>query len=145
LKPAFFQITLKLFLLDSSGKLLILRDRASGLGDLPGGRLGKGEIYTAWTQTIQREIREELGSQMSYSVRENPIFCFPHFMLSDQCEGLGIAFQGIYEGGELHLSDEHDYHEWADLKKYNFENLFKDHMLEAVLKFIQIRETGYDK
>ena len=145
MNPAFFQITLKLFLMDAEGKLLVLRDRASGLGDLPGGRLGKGEIYNSWTDSIHREIREELGDEIVYSIEKDPLFCFPHFMLSDQCEGLGIAFSGSFTSGNITLSDEHDLMEWADPDRFRFETLFKDHMLQAVLKFISTREKIYGK
>ena len=146
--PAFFQITLKAFLLDPDGKLLILRDRASGLGDLPGGRLGRGEIYISWGECLNREIREELGDAIRYELHEEPVFCFPHYMVSDQCEGLGIAFQGKYFDGNISLSDEHDFMEWVNPDEYRFETLFKDHMLDAIYKFLSTRskilntETG---
>jgi len=143
--PAFFQITLKLFLIDNEGRLLILRDRKSGLGDLPGGRLGKGEIYNSWMDSLNREIIEELGSDIEYTVSEDPIFCFPHYMISDQCEGLGIAYTGKFIKGSIVLSDEHDYMEWADPESYSFENLYRDHMLDAVLKFTDMRTKNYGK
>ena len=135
--PAFFQITLKLFLINPEGKLLVLRDRASGLGDLPGGRLGKGEIYNSFENCLKREITEELGDAIDYTIQKDPLFCFPHFMVSDQCEGLGIAFQGHFLKGNISLSDEHDFMDWVDRENYVFENLFKDHMLDAVHKFIK--------
>jgi hypothetical protein len=55
--PGFFQISLKLFLMRGD-ELLILRDRASKYGDLPGGRLGETEIYLPFPESLGREIRE---------------------------------------------------------------------------------------
>lgn len=40
----FFQITQKLFLRDGN-QLLVLRDRKSGHGDLPGGRMNEDEFF----------------------------------------------------------------------------------------------------
>lgn len=137
MQPAFFQITLKLFLLDQKGRLLILRDRASGLGDLPGGRLGKGEIRLPWKEVMEREVHEELGSGISWSMVPEPVFCFGHYIQSDQCEGLGLAFTGRFHSGEIILSDEHDFSEWAEPESYPFENLFQDTMLDAVKTFIE--------
>jgi 8-oxo-dGTP pyrophosphatase MutT (NUDIX family) len=115
-----------------------LRDRASGLGDLPGGRLGKGEIYNSWEVSLRREVQEELGSEIQYTINKEPIFCFPHYMVSDQCEGLGIAFQGNFLEGNIILSDEHDYLEWVNTENYHFDFLFKEHMLDAIYKFIKV-------
>jgi len=143
--PSFFQITLKLFLIDADQKLLILRDRASGLGDLPGGRMGRGEIYNSWEKCIHREVHEELGDEIKYTIDKEPLFCFPHYMVSDKCEGLGIAYSGIFLEGNIRLSDEHDYLEWVDPDTYRFETLFKDHMLDAVYKFVDMRAGTYGK
>lgn len=137
MKPAFFQITLKLFLLDQKKRLLVLRDTKSQLGDFPGGRLGLSEIYLPWQEVMEREVREELGQDIQYEMLPEPAFCFPHYINSDQCEGLGIAFRGRYISGEIRLSEEHDYAEWIDPKTYSFQSLYKEHMLQAVNTFLK--------
>lgn len=71
-KHGFFQITQKLFL-RKGDELLILRDRKSGLGDLPGGRMNENEFFEDWSLSMQREIEEELGSQVQIRVSTKPL------------------------------------------------------------------------
>lgn len=141
MNPAFFQITLKLFLI-KEGQFLVLRDRKSGFGDLPGGRLGEKEIYEPLTTALAREVGEELGDEIQYMVSDEPAFIFPMKMWSGGYEALGIAFVGFYDSGEIDLSDEHDHMEWVDLISYDPADLFSEHMLDAVRKFLTMVRSG---
>lgn len=108
-----FQITTKVFLMDGN-HLLILKDRASGLADLPGGRITQSELHAPWLNAVHRELREELGSGVQLVVRPRPIFVFPHIILKENKDALGVAFPGRYFGGQIDLSDEHDSLEWIN-------------------------------
>ena len=131
--PGFFQISLKLFLMRGD-ELLILRDRASKYGDLPGGRLGETEIYLPFPESLGREIREELGESVRYSLNPEPLFVFPHKMIAGH-EALGIAFIGRYEGGEIELSEEHGQMKWENVRSFDPRSVFFAHLLDAVLRF----------
>ncbi len=113
----------------------MLRDRITGHGDLPGGRFGIGEIYKPWKESIDRELKEELGADILYRIDEEPLFVFPHRIESGGHEALGIAYHADYQGGEIVISDEHDVFSWVSIKDYDPALHFIEHMLEAVLRF----------
>lgn len=140
MKPGFFQITLKVFL-RKGGAFLVLKDAESGFGDLPGGRLGQGEIYDPFPMCIDREIKEELGD-IKYLLREKPLFYFPHRILNGGHEALGIAFLAEYQGGEIRLSEEHNQMSWENVEAYHPGELFKDHLLYAVEHFQRMLKAG---
>lgn len=134
--PGFFQITLKVFLHRNKAEpeFLVLRDKDSQVGDLPGGRLSEMEIYEPFKDSIAREMREELGD-VSYKLVEEPAFYFGHRIRNGGHPALGIAFTAEYLGGEIRLSDEHDWMAWVPAATYAPAPLFEEHMLSAVLRF----------
>ena len=135
--PGFFQITLKVFLQRNASagrEFLILKDKDSQMGDLPGGRLSELEIYDPFSAAIAREMREELGG-VDYALEEKPLFYFAHKIRNGGHAALGIAFAAEYLGGEIVLSEEHDWLGWENVQSYNPRPLFQDHMLSAVLQF----------
>ena len=140
MKPGLFQITLKVFLC-SADRLLVLRDAAGGVGDLPGGRFGPGEIYRPWRDSVERELGEELGPDLAAGAQidPEPLFYFPHFIAESGYEALGIAYRAELKSAELQdavqLSPEHDWFEWVSIADYDPAALFVDHMLEAVRDF----------
>lgn len=67
MKPGFFQITLKVVLVKERD-FLVLRDAQTQQGDLPGGRLAQAEFYEPWADSLYRELREELGSSVQYTL-----------------------------------------------------------------------------
>jgi len=136
--PSFFQITLKLFLMRENS-LLVLKESQLGHGDLPGGRLHKGEIYNPLHRALEREIAEELGTRVEYSFEDSPLFLFPHTIRNGGHEALGIAFAGEYHGGAIDLSNEHEKFEWVDIESYRPEDHFSDHLLDAVKRFLSLR------
>lgn len=138
MNPGLFQITLKVFI-TRGAELLVLRDRKQQVGDLPGGRLGPGEIYRPWSNSIHREIGEELGPEFFCRLNPEPIFLFPHFIQESGYEALGLAFAAEYLQGEIQLSDEHDWHAWKSLPDYDAGELFTDHLLAAVRRFQRSR------
>jgi 8-oxo-dGTP pyrophosphatase MutT (NUDIX family) len=132
--PGFFQISLKIFL-QREGSFLILRDRISQRGDLPGGRLSTAEFYGDWVACVHRELREELGPELSYELHPEPLFTFPHRILSAGTDALGVAYHALHTGGGLTLSDEHDQCTWVPVDGYDPTGFFHEHMAEAVRRF----------
>ena len=73
LKYVFYEISIKL-LLHHQGKVLILRTRKNDI-DLPGGRIEKGEERAPLKKLTEREIKEELGTDVRYNIKE-PLFWY---------------------------------------------------------------------
>ncbi|ABZ95642.1 Hypothetical protein LBF_3173 [Leptospira biflexa serovar Patoc strain 'Patoc 1 (Ames)'] len=134
-KHGFFQITQKLFLRDGDS-LLVLRDQKSGHGDLPGGRMNEDEFFDDWTQSIFREINEELGEDINIEVNPIPIFVHKHRVNDGNFPCIIIAYNAKLIDGNVKLSDEHDYMEWVDIKKFDPKNLFSEYMLDAVQLYL---------
>lgn len=134
MEPGFFQITLKVFLVKDN-QFLILRDAIAQTGDLPGGRLSQTEFYQSWNDAIRRELREELGPAVQYTLHESSLFHFPHRILSAQTDALGIAFRADYQAGLIQISDEHDYFAWVPLDSYDPTGFFAPSMAAAVRQF----------
>lgn len=137
--PAVFQITLKVFLIQA-GQLLVLRDNKNDQGDLPGGRLDTGEIYQPFSESIKREIQEELGPTIKYKLKqEEPLFIFPHFIDESGYEALGLAFEADFISGDILLSDEHNHLQWIDLQKLKPEQYFTAHLKDAVQQYLDLQ------
>lgn len=124
-KHGFFQITQKLFL-RKGDELLILRDRKSGLGDLPGGRMNEDEFFEDWNLSIEREIEEELGPQIKIKVFPKPLFVHKHKVNEGNFPCIIIAYHANFLGGEIILSDEHDYIAWKNVRTFEPNPLFTE-------------------
>ncbi|EMO52836.1 NUDIX domain-containing protein [Leptospira noguchii] len=135
-KHGFFQITQKLFL-RKGDELLILRDRKSGLGDLPGGRMNDNEFFEDWGLSMQREIEEELGLQVQIRVSPKPLFIHKHRVNEGNFPCIIIAYHADYLGGDIILSDEHDYIAWENVQTYEPSPLFTEYMLDAVNLYLK--------
>lgn len=136
MEPGLFQISLKLFVV-RGGDFLVLRERETGRGDLPGGRLAPSEFYEDWQRSIAREVLEELGPDVRLRVEPDPLFVFPHFILSAGRDALGVAYRADFEGGEIRLSDEHDAYRWEPIGGYDPGGFFSEHVARAVRRFQQ--------
>lgn len=134
-KHGFFQISQKLFLRDGD-KLLIFRDKKSGYGDLPGGRMNEDEFFEDWLDSLRRELREEMGTRFEYEVNPEPFLIHKHRVTEGNHPCIIIGYKGVYKGGEILMSDEHDFMEWVDVKTYDPSPLFEDYMLEAIRKYL---------
>ncbi|ALO24488.1 NUDIX hydrolase [Leptospira borgpetersenii serovar Ballum] len=135
-KHGFFQITQKLFL-RKGDELLILRDRKSGLGDLPGGRMNEDEFFEDWNLSIEREIEEDLGPQIKIKVFPKPLFVHKHKVNEGNFPCIIIAYHANFLGGEIILSDEHDYIAWKNVRTFEPNPLFTEYMLDAVNLYLK--------
>ncbi len=137
-KHGFFQITQKVFV-KKDNLLLILRDKKSQVGDLPGGRINEDEFFSDWLISIRRELIEELGKDFVVAIDPEPILIQKHRVEDGKHPCIIIGYNADYVSGEIEISDEHDYVEWVSIPNYQPEILFKDYMLEAVQKYLKTK------
>ncbi|TGK07031.1 NUDIX hydrolase [Leptospira semungkisensis] len=129
-KHGFFQITQKVFL--RKGKdILILRDKKSGFGDLPGGRMNEDEFYGDWLASLSRELQEEMGDSCEIKIHPKPIMVHKHRVSDGNHPCVIIGYHGEFLSGEIKISDEHDYLSWVDAISYDPNGLFFEYMLDA--------------
>jgi 8-oxo-dGTP pyrophosphatase MutT (NUDIX family) len=135
-KHGFFQITQKVFL-RKGNSLLVMKDRKSGFGDLPGGRMDETEFFDDWQVSVRRELEEEMGNKFQYEIEPKPFLIHKHRVTEGNHPCIILGYKGIYRGGEIVLSDEHDFMEWVDINNYKPDSFFEDYMLEAVQIYLK--------
>lgn len=127
----FFQITQKAFI-RKGDYLLVLRDRKSGEGDLPGGRMTQDEFFQDWILSLKREIREELGEDFQIVIHPEIILVHKHLVNLGNHPCVIFGYHANYVSGELRISEEHDYFSWVNVHTFQPDSLFSEYMLEAV-------------
>lgn len=115
----------------------MLRDRKSGLGDLPGGRMNEDEFFEDWILSMEREIGEELGPNVRIDVRQKPLFIHKHRVNEGNFPCIIIAYHADFLGGEIVLSEEHDYMAWENVNSYDPGSLFSEYMFDAVNLYLK--------
>jgi len=72
----FYQISLKLFLKNKKGEVLVLRavdaGTLKGFYDFPGGRVHVEEFKTPLLKILKREVKEEIGD-VDFEIKPRPI------------------------------------------------------------------------
>ena len=109
---ALYQVAPKVHLRREDGKRLVLID-PQGLYDFPGGRIDEAEQGGDLRIALRREVREELGTDISYEIGGLMCASTRSFDIpSGRIHVLALHHTGRYLGGEPTLSDEHDHYEW---------------------------------
>jgi 8-oxo-dGTP pyrophosphatase MutT (NUDIX family) len=135
-KHGLFQITQKVFIRNGN-LLLVMKDKKSGAGDLPGGRMNQDEFFSDWIDSLKRELEEELGHDFRVKISPNPILVHKHLVNDGNHPCIIIGYDGVYESGEISISDEHEFFKWVDVNTYQPEELFSEYMLEAVNVYLK--------
>jgi 8-oxo-dGTP diphosphatase len=131
----FFQITQKAFI-RKGNLLLVMRDKKSGEGDLPGGRMNQNEFFEDWIESLKRELEEELGTSMKLNISNDVILVHKHRVNLGNHPCIILGYDCEYLSGEIKISDEHDFFEWVDIKTFKPETFYSEYMLEAVSKYL---------
>lgn len=141
---ALYQISLKLLLKNAEGKILTLkaldnRDLFAGFYDLPGGRIHEDEDDRSFTEILQREVREEIGD-VRFSVEPESVSTSRwtyHFQDGRLVRIFYLFFEGTYEGGEIHISYEHQYQEWVNLMEDDLGKRFPPALLPGIQEYVK--------
>ena len=140
-KHGFFQITQKAFI-RKGDLLLVMRDKKSGEGDLPGGRMNENEFFEDWQESLRRELEEELGESFKIKINENVSLVHKHRVNIGNHPCIILGYDCEYVAGDIRISDEHDYFEWVNVHTYNPDTLFSEYMLEAIEKYLLRARNG---
>ncbi len=114
---ALFQVATKALVRKDDTILVLLTP--DGYIDFPGGRVDESETELSWPQALQREISEEIGSDIQIAIGQT-LFVSKRQYTSHAITNriAAIFFACEYQGGEVVLSDEHGDYLWmtpADL------------------------------
>lgn len=142
----FYQVSLKVFLKNNRGEILILKCRQDsifvGFYDLPGGRIEVDEFFTPFNEIIKREVVEEISdidfelslkplalSRVEIQGKESP--------LGGPRHALFVFFEARYLGGDIKISEEHTDFQWIKLIKENMEQYFAPAFLEGIKMYLE--------
>jgi len=140
-----FQVSLKLFLQNEQGETLLLaaqeESSMAGFYDLPGGRIDKSEVQLPFTEILRREVAEELGDAVRYTLNsERPAAAARHNFWSRRANAemwaLQLYFSAKYLEGEVKISDEHAGFKWITLTKDNAKQYFVRGLLAGAENYL---------
>lgn len=137
-KDTYF-VAVKVFL-EKDGKLLILKDNF-GDWDLPGGRIKQDEFETLLPQIVERKMREELGSDISYSIGQPTIFMRHERVEAVPCNPtvriFALGYRATLQSGEIVLSPRHTEMKWVDVATFEAEKYFTGGWLKGVKEYLE--------
>jgi 8-oxo-dGTP diphosphatase len=143
----FYQVSLKLFLKNKKGEVLVLKavDNGSFAGyyDLPGGRIHTDEFKTDFIDILKREVKEEIGN-LNFNINNKPAAVGRHLISASVSKSgkdihvLYIFFEAEYLEGDVVISDEHTGLKWLNLKEVRLEEYFISGILDGVKIFLGI-------
>ena len=108
---ALYQVATKL-LLSNNNKILVLIT-PDGYLDFPGGRVDESERNSTWTDTLKREVAEEIGEDVTISIGQTLLVSKRQYTKVGTTYYIAaIFFAGQYLGGDLKLSEEHQNYDW---------------------------------
>ncbi len=102
-------------LLRRGDEVLILFTPSGDKIDLPGGRINKNEDQIPLSEILDREIKEELGNDLKYSLNK-PLLQFRIIIKDSDRKTFLTVYDAEYISGEIKLSEEHSRYEWINPK-----------------------------
>ncbi len=142
----FYSVSLKVFLKNDRGEVLILKSLMGGsyegFYDLPGGRINIDEFETPFEDIIKREVGEEIG-EVNFDLILKPVgigriaIIKKGSPLGVPVHALNVFVEAIYKSGEIKISDEHTGFQWVKLTKENLDQYFKLAILEGAKMYLE--------
>ncbi len=138
-----YHVSLKVLIKDKKGKILILRaaetSQLKGFFDLPGGRIKETERHHKLLSLINRELTEELGSNVKVKIKEIPVAVGRHEYWSKKFNKqqylFWVLFEAKYIGGNVIISSEHSNFLWVKITKNNLKKYFIKGPLETMTHY----------
>jgi 8-oxo-dGTP pyrophosphatase MutT (NUDIX family) len=139
-----YQVSLKAIIRRDDGRVLALNGRIGGLFegyyDLPGGRIEETEFAIPFPEIIRREVREEVGSELQFTLSDAPVAVGRH-QARDGQRVLYVFFDAIVDNPDvtMQVSAEHVGSAWLDLSAQPLEKLFVSGILEGMKQWYTAR------
>ena len=142
-----YQVSLKVIIKNSKGEILAMKadpnGSYAGFYDFPGGRIDIDEFHTPFSEIIKREIEEEIGNNVVYTLHPKPVATGRHCIDAKFAKGgkdihvIYLFFEAQYVSGQVVISDEHTGFEWLNLSKIKPEQYFKSGNLEGLKMYLK--------
>lgn len=139
-------VAVKVFLVDSQGRLLIIKDIYDDGWDLPGGRLRPMDFDAPLENVVQRKMNEEVGGSVQYKLGK-PVVFFRHERDEVLASGnkekrriFAVGYEAEYLGGEIQLGDYLKDYKWVALDSFVPEDYLVGGWLKGVKEYIQQKE-----
>jgi 8-oxo-dGTP pyrophosphatase MutT (NUDIX family) len=110
-----FQVATKALVIKDNTVLTLTTPK--GYVDFPGGRLDDTEYTIPLKEGLQRELKEELGNSIKYTINDLAFASKRDYFYHRQHHVVALFYEVIYESGKFILSDEHVKLEWLSPKE----------------------------
>ena len=111
---ALYQVATKGLVFDGNKVLVLITP--DGYIDFPGGRVDESERLVPWTDSLNREITEEIGESIVVEIGQTLFVSKRHYQRDGQSHHIAaIFFSCQYVSGPVMLSNEHGSFEWLSL------------------------------
>ncbi len=130
-------VAVKIFLLDDTNRLLIIKDRF-GEWDIPGGRLRENDFEIPLEAVAERKIKEELGEAVRYELDAPTIFMrherdeILSFGQREKRRIFAVGYTARYLGGGPKLGQNHEKYEWVPISTFVPEDYFTGGWLQGI-------------
>ncbi|MFA7286339.1 MAG: NUDIX hydrolase [Patescibacteria group bacterium] len=111
---ATYNVGLKILLRRGNSYLFVYTPE--GYLDIPGGRIDATEHTTPLLTVLKRELKEELGTKVRYTIGQ-PIFHFRRHFSNPEKHIFLVVYEATYRKGDIVLSSEHARYQWLNPKK----------------------------
>ncbi len=143
----FYFVSLKGIIKNKEGRILGLKGveqgTFAGFYDLPGGRIDVGEFETPFMEILEREIREEVGPDVKFTLHETPVALGRHKIapkhsgkVNRELHVLYVFFLVDYLGGDIKISEEHSDYAWIDCNVATASKYFTSGILEGIQVYL---------
>lgn len=143
IKNAPYYVSIKIILKRKDRKVLLLKmpqnSSMSGYYDLLGGRIKADERDLSFREIIKRELEEEIGRNVFYSLKEIPVAIGRHSYFTKKGRKVflfWVFFEAHYKKGGIKISPEHENYKWARINRKNLKRYFVRGPLEGMRHYV---------
>jgi 8-oxo-dGTP pyrophosphatase MutT (NUDIX family) len=143
---ALYQVATKALLFKDDHILVLITP--DGYIDFPGGRVDQSECDLPWTESLRREVAEELGKQVSIEVGRMLFVSKRQYHKDKKTYDIAaIFFKCKYVSGDIELSEEHIDHKWftpKDIINNSLKFVSEDEKSQLVTLFARTSQQSLD-